>query len=415
MSTRSWATLLSKRQRCWAWVTVAAMLVIVSGGVFSSRSGGSEQQHAFSVDQSIHQIAPHLGVTGKALARDLKLPLDSPKQKPLKALGITAAELQEAIHHIQSHRSSGLKYFVFVALVLGALVFLVRLGRPDATGPNQRQHWYPRGVHLAFLAVAVVVCGFALGKSPNPMEGTVKVFKAAVGLYPDPWIKVLLLLLFVVLAVVGNKIICGWACPFGALQELVHSLPILRRAKQKLKIPFLLTNAIRAILFACMLLILFGVIGHRKGFVIYHFLNPFNLFSLDIESLAVGITVGVALLLSLIIYRPFCHLICPFGLISWLAERVSLFRVKVDHTACIDCGQCAKACPSDAMSNRLQRRTLPADCFSCGRCLNVCPVDAIAYGGRATRTDQAGGSHTGQLAENADSSGFGDDTERGGE
>ena len=73
--------------------------------------------------------------------------------------------------------------------------------------------------------------------------------------------------------------ICGWACPFGAIQELIYSLPILRRLKQK-KLPFFFTNTIRAGIFSAMLLFLFGIVGGRKGTVIYHYLNPFNLFNL---------------------------------------------------------------------------------------------------------------------------------------
>ena len=60
---------------------------------------------------------------------------------------------------------------------------------------------------------AVVVCGFALGKSPNPMEGAVKIFKGMVGLQPSMAAVILAFVFFVGLAVVGNKLVCGWACP----------------------------------------------------------------------------------------------------------------------------------------------------------------------------------------------------------
>jgi len=84
--------------------------------------------------------------------------------------------------------------------------------------------------------------------------------------------------LFVIaLAIVGNKVVCGWACPFGALQELVYSLPVLKRIERR-KLPFVVSNSIRAGLFVLMLLLLFGVVGGRRGFVLYHGINPFNLF-----------------------------------------------------------------------------------------------------------------------------------------
>jgi polyferredoxin len=140
-----------------------------------------------------------------------------------------------------------------------------------------------------------------------------------------------------------------------------------------------LTNSIRAGLFLIMLLLLFGVAGGKKGFVIYHYLNPFNLYNLEFETASILITVVAALGASPFFYRPFCQFICPFGLLSWLAERVSLYRVVVDTDACTLCGACAKACPLPAMQGRLEGRPFPADCFSCARCLNVCPVDAVKY------------------------------------
>jgi len=226
--------------------------------------------------------------------------------------------------------------------------------------------------------LSVIVAGFLLGKSPNPMEGIVKVFKSMEGLYPDPIAKAIACLFFIVLAVIGNKIICGWACPFGALQELIYSVPILRKIKQR-KLPFRLTNTIRAGLFATMLLFLFGIIGGHKGTVIYHNLNPFNLFNLDFETVSILLTVILSLLGAFIVYRPFCQLICPFGFISWIIERFSIIRVRIDKDKCTKCGACIKACPLEAAEGLVYIKRLPADCFSCARCLNVCPVDAIQY------------------------------------
>ena len=220
-----------------------------------------------------------------------------------------------------------LKYYLYAALALGGLVFLVRLGRPDLCGVEHRTQWYPRTPYIASLLVSVIVAGFLLGKSPNPMEGAVKVFKSMVGLYSDPTAKVIAFIFFIVLVVVGNKLICGWACPFGALEELIYSIPVLKGIKRR-KLPFALTNTIRASLFAVMLLFLFGIVGGRKGTVIYHYLNPFNLFNLDFETVSILLTVIFALLGSSVAYRPFCQFICPFGFISWIVERFSIVRVR---------------------------------------------------------------------------------------
>jgi ferredoxin len=375
---RSWFAALSAGQRIWLLGTVVVMLAIVGIGLLANPTGEHKDMAGFSIEMSIGEIAPSLDVTGKAFARELGLPLDVPKQKPLKTLGVTPEQLEHAVEHLLSHTDTMLKYYLYAALVLGGLVFLARLGRPDASGVERRREWYPRAPYIVSLLVSAIVAGFLLGKSPNPMEGVVKVFKSMVGLYPDPAAKTVAFIFFIALAIIGNKMICGWACPFGALQELIYSIPLLGGIKRR-KIPFALTNAIRAALFVLALLLLFGLVGGQKGMVIYHHVNPFNLFTPDIAALSILLTIIIALLGSLFIYRPFCQFVCPFGFVSWIAERLSIIRVRINRDRCTQCGACIRACPLDAAKDRVGNRRLKADCFSCARCLNVCPVDAIQY------------------------------------
>jgi len=378
MNNNSWFLRISFKQRIWLFTTIAGILAIILTGILLDSSSEPQKPIHFNINMSIRDLTPKLGVTGKGLARELELPLDVSKKKSVQTLGVTREELDHAIEHILSHRDAMLKYYVYVALVLFGLVFLVRLGRPDGSDIKNYRDWYPRTPYVIALLLSVTIAGFFLGKSPNPMEGVVKVFKSMVGLYPDPGIKVIAFAFFIMLAVIGNKMICGWACPFGAFQELIYSLPILRKIKQK-KLSFILTNTIRAGLFLIMLFFLFGIIGGCKGFVIYHYINPFNLFNLDFESLSILLTVIIALAVSFIIYRPFCQIICPFGFVSWIVERFSIFRIQVDKDKCTQCSICIKECPLEAAKGKVEGKRLTADCFSCARCLNVCPVDAIRY------------------------------------
>ncbi len=375
-----WFRGLTPGQRQWAAGTIAAavLLAVVGLVVDTWTPGRPARPPALAITQTISEVASRLDVTGKGLARELGLPLDVPKSTPLQNLGVSQEVLDHAVAHVLSHTSGLMKYFLYTALVLVGLVFAARVGRPDGSSPAARALWYPRVVLMGAMVTSAGACGFALGKSPNPMEGVVKVFKAMVGLYPDPLAKALALVFFLALAVIGNKLVCGWACPLGALQELAFSLPLVKSLKGR-KVPFAFSNGFRGLLFIAAMLLMFGVIGGRKGFVLYHGLNPFNLFDREFESWFILGSVAATLLLSFVFYRPFCQFICPFGFASWLAERFSLWRVRIDPAVCTNCGACVRACPTQAAAGTLAGDPWRADCFSCTRCLSVCPADALRY------------------------------------
>ncbi len=80
------------------------------------------------------------------------------------------------------------------------------------------------------------------------MEAAVKVFKVAVGLEANPSEKVFFLLLFSIMAIIGSKLICGWGCQLGALQDSIHGLSPFKQIKRK-QVPFWLANGVHVVIF----------------------------------------------------------------------------------------------------------------------------------------------------------------------
>ncbi len=263
-----------------------------------------------------------------------------------------------------------LKYALWPPFLLFALWWLVRGGRRGGEKPWKA---YPKKIYRIGLTLAVLVFGFALGQEPNPVNALVAFF---------PWsnhggwgLALLALLFFSLFAIVGTKLICGWGCPFGALQELLYEIPLFRRIKRN-QLPFLITMPVRTLFFGAFTLIVV------EGMGLYEYIDPFKIFDLNFGMRAVTASILLFLLLSLFVYRPFCQLLCPFGWYSWFLERFSLFGIRINRRTCCRCNACANACPLEAARGRLLASPIPADCFSCARCLRVCPVTAIDYGWR---------------------------------
>jgi len=249
------------------------------------------------------------------------------------------------------------KFLLWILTIIAATVLL-------------RRRRMSFNVRLAFLIGGTLIFGFlygaliARGPNPNPVAALRSLLK---GLLVKHQLSALLVgpvLLLLLLSWLSNKSICGYACQLGLLQDLLHQIPL-----PKWRPPFWLSNTVRILAFVGLIagLVLSGL--DWIGLV-----DPFRLFRFNFD-LLVGLTVGIVLLTSLFIYRPWCRFLCPFGLISWLVEQVSVWRVRLEPSTCKGCQLCVRACPTQAMADLYAGKKIRADCFACGACLSACPIE----------------------------------------
>ena len=225
-------------------------------------------------------------------------------------------------------------------------------------------------LRLAFIIGGVLVFGLAYGLltrgglNPNPVFSVRNLFTVVLVKHQllIPVVAMLLILLLTVL--ISNKSICGWGCQLGLLQDLLHRAPL-----PKWKPPFWLSNTVRGIAFVALIA---GLV--LSGLDWIDLIDPFQLFSFNF-TLAIGLFAAAVLAASLFIYRPWCHFLCPFGLLGWLVEQVSLFRPRINREECKECELCIKACPGQAMADFYAEKKFHADCFACGACIEACPRD----------------------------------------
>jgi polyferredoxin len=78
----------------------------------------------------------------------------------------------------------------------------------------------------------------------------------------------------------------------------------------------------------------------------------------------------------IMIFRPFCRVICPLGAFYALFNAHSLWRFEFDASRCTACGMCSDICPMDI---KVTENPNDHECIRCMRCSSHCPGKAISY------------------------------------
>jgi len=157
--------------------------------------------------------------------------------------------------------------------------------------------------------------------------------------YVLPISVLLFFILPILFAFLFGRVFCAGVCPMGALQELVNL--------KNYKLSKVVSTVLSMIPWIYLVFaILYAVT--RSSFIICQF-DPFiGIFRLGGD---IGlITFGVLLLIAAIFTgRPFCRFICPYGALLSLFSRVSIWKVEITQSPCINCELCHNACPVDAI------------------------------------------------------------------
>jgi len=193
------------------------------------------------------------------------------------------------------------------------------------------------------------------------------------------------------LATVGSavgRMPCGWVCPFGFVQELVHKVP-----SPKIKIPHFLTY-FRYVVLATTVVALPLLIVDQFGYGQTWFCKwicpagtleagiPLMLIKADLRPLIGFMYYWKLGLLALFLVwfvlsrRPFCRTVCPLGAFWGLFNKASLFRMAVDDEKCTLCDKCTKDCPVEIS---IYKSANSPDCVRCLKCVSSCKFGAISY------------------------------------
>ena len=242
----------------------------------------------------------------------------------------------------------GMAYAIIATLVI---VILIRKDR------------FSRRKGYIFLIVSTLF-GFLVFAPMLPLQlqiiimGNVKQIEA-----PLP-LAVVVLVVFIVLAFAFGRSFCGHVCPIGTVQELIYLLP-----SKKLKI----SNKGITIAFRLIFSIAFVILAAAFSIGLLKYLGVKDFFHLDTGAVFFWAFLAIAII-SIFLYRPFCRLACPYGVLLSLAVIKGRFKLRRNEN-CINCKKCIEACPT----NEVGWTDLKQECYMCYRCKEICPVDGMEY------------------------------------
>ena len=356
------------------------ILIVVVGSIISVRlwSGKSEKlaklaELIIEDNMTIAEIGKANDIENIVLKNAFGLQTKEDMKKKFSEFSLTQEEARSRINKFMALQAEDasknwMKIVIKFGLWFAFLIFMFVMMKKKKVKTVNRKWFY---------FIAVIIFGVILSADPSPM-GTIKDNFALFGFYhvlfPPRLVALALMLLMVILA---NKFICSWGCQLGTLQDLIFRINKSKNGKPvitQVKIPFIITNSIRIIFF-----IIFAAIALIWAFDIIEPVDLFKIFKPATLGIIGIIFAAIIFSLSLVVYRPWCHFFCPFGLIGWIAEKISITKIKVDYDKCIACGSCIKNCPSTVMEAIIKKKKTIPDCFSCASCIESCPVDAISF------------------------------------
>lgn len=193
--------------------------------------------------------------------------------------------------------------------------------------------------------------------------------------------------------VVLGRVVCGFLCPFGFIQDLLHKIPVFKwNVPKRLDRP---ARYLKYIVLLVLVILLPAAFSARAGASVPYFckyLCPAGTLGGALPLMGADpalreltgalfdwklIVLAAVLIMSMFISRPFCRYLCPLGAFYALFNRFSFYQMKLDKSKCTGCKACEHVCP---MAVEVTKNINSAECIRCGKCKSACPAGAVSSG-----------------------------------
>jgi polyferredoxin len=195
-----------------------------------------------------------------------------------------------------------------------------------------------------------------------------------------------------VTALLLRSAFCGWICPLGFFQDILHNfsawlqkrfMPVRKffrsLAKGGQPVWSFLDKYLRFLKYGVLVWAVTG--AGIYGVMVFRDYDPWSaLINIAEWTFTPGLVVlGLTLVGSLFVERPWCRYACPLGAVSGLLGKLSPIYIKRQAAACTSCKICTKVCPMGLPVHNATTIT-SVDCISCMECVGECPREGALEG-----------------------------------
>jgi polyferredoxin len=190
----------------------------------------------------------------------------------------------------------------------------------------------------------------------------------------------ILMIIGFLLALLFGPVFCGWVCPFGSIQEWIGGIgrKLFKRRRYNHFIPAKIDHYLRYLRYLVLAWVIY--MTAMTGKLIFQEYDPyyalFNFWTSEVAVIGL-IILGLTLLGSLFVERPWCKYACPYGAVLGITNLFRVFKIRRTESTCKLDGACDIYCPMNIPVSTL-KIVRDHQCISCLECTSEarCPAAA---------------------------------------
>ncbi|MDR1283413.1 MAG: 4Fe-4S binding protein, partial [Opitutaceae bacterium] len=220
----------------------------------------------------------------------------------------------------------------------------------------------------------------------------------------------------IIVTLLAGRVYCSTICPLGVLQDVIARIAKKAKPRGKRKKMLPARPAYDKTRYGILALAILAVLLGQGGLALA-WLDPYSHFGRFASALfrplligannlaghllhttsgssavphvalpwaGIGVFLPIFLIFTAVVIlsawrgRLWCNTICPVGALLGIFSRKALFRLTIERSACVRCGDCLRACKAQCIDLRKQEIDF-SRCVGCYDCVSACDEGGINY------------------------------------